>query len=217
MVVGKQLPRHAARSEPAPFTASELRVSNLSPPTAALSRHMRLPTSVASPMGMETARKSHASGPKSAPNREPRARVGNVRPTAAGTSAGPRTMSERMTPAATATRPPGRPKGSRNPPKYWMRMIPRGTMEMSGFSQILNANPMVMKVRPMPPSAERRAARGASRRTRSPTSAPRVSMIPLTKQAASPACQAASTLPVLILTGSMMRKMNTKIVGVFTP
>ena len=42
-------------------------------------------------------------------------------------------------------------------------------------------------------------------------------MIPLTKQAASPACQAASTLPVLILTGSMMRKMNTKIVGVFTP
>ena len=61
---------------------------------------------------------------------------------------------------------------------------------MRGFAKILKVKSMAIKVTAIPARADRRAARGVSRRTLSAIKAPAISITPLRKHATNPTFQA---------------------------
>ena len=69
----------------------------------------------------------------------------------------------------------------------------------------------------MPASVPSIAARGVYFRMVGPTKAPSRMMMPMTKHQASPACHAATGLPVLRATGSMIRKTTMNMCGTLGP
>ena len=69
---------------------------------------------------------------------------------------------------------------------------PSGTKAMSGCSKVLSTNSMEMNPTAIPASVARSAARGVARRTAPATAAPAASMIPDSRHATRPTCQATS-------------------------
>ena len=98
----------------------------------------------------------------------------------------------RTVPAARATAPPGRPNGNLTFEKYCTRMIARGSIAISGFSNVWNAKSIEMNVIAIPASVASSAALGVMRRRMSTQKAPANSIMPLPKQASRPTFHAIS-------------------------
>ncbi len=92
-----------------------------------------------------------------------------------------------------------------------------GTSATSGWAKILKVKSIEINVIAMPANADKRAARGVTRRTVSAIKAPAISITPFKKQATSPTFHAHTGSWVSCTIGSMMKKMKANKLTVLMP